>query len=520
MTTKDVLVTEETPLLLASGDGSYNDPTESVHVESAIPISEENEDGEDKPLPVRQILVLCYARWVEPVAFFSIFPYVNQMAQENGHLADADVGFYSGLIESLFSLTQMIVMIFWGLAADRFGRKPVLVFSLVGVSCATALFGTATTIAQMITYRCLAGFFAGTIVTVRTMISEHSTPKTQARAFSWFAFTGNLGIFFGPLIGGALADPARQYPSLFGGWEFFERHPYALPSFAVGLIGLSVVVVTALFVEETLVPKKKEGMEDAAAAMKKPKELSTLELIGLPGVPVVLYAFGHLALLAFSYTAIVPVFWFTKVSLGGFGFSPLQISLLLGLTGLSQAIWILLIFPALHRRIGTNGVLRVCGMAYPIFFGICPLFNMLLREGSPAGVTAFWVIAPALLCLGCGVSMSFTAIQLALNDVSPTPATLGTLNAVALALSSGVRAFSPALFASLFAISAKTQWLWGYAIWVLMVAIAVAFTVVTRYMPDYEELKRQRARDKAERAGLLEHTAANVTVITQSLSTD
>ena len=33
--------------------------------------------------------------------------------------------------------------------------------------------------------------------TVRTMISENSTKKTQARAFSWFAFFGNLGIFFG-----------------------------------------------------------------------------------------------------------------------------------------------------------------------------------------------------------------------------------------------------------------------------------------------------------------------------------
>ncbi|KAK4190583.1 protein zinc induced facilitator-LIKE 1 [Podospora australis] len=518
--------TEETPLLLQSGDGA-NDLAESIHVESSTPVSlpeDGNASDKDKPLPVGQIIALCYARWVEPVAFFSIFPYINQMAQENGHLADADVGFYSGLIESLFSLTQMLVMILWGRAADRFGRKPVLVFSLVGVSFATALFGTATTIAQMICYRCLAGLFAGTIVTIRTMISEHSTPKTQARAFSWFAFTGNLGILFGPLIGGALAQPATQYPSLFKGVKFFERYPYALPSLAVGLIGLSAVAVTTIFVEETLVlrTKKKTALEDvpSAAALEdglsasalddelsaaaKLQKLSTLELIKSPGVPIVLYAYGHIMLLAFSYTAIVPVFWFTKVSLGGFGFTPLQISMLMGLTGLSQAIWILLIFPALHRRIGTNGVLRACGAAYPFFFALCPVFNMLLREGSEVGVTTFWVVAPALLCLGCGVSMSFTAIQLALNDVSPSPVTLGTLNAVALSVVSGVRSFAPALFASLFAVSAKTQWLWGYAIWVLMVAIALAYTVVSRYLPDYEELKRQRAREEAERVGLLQ----------------
>jgi MFS-type transporter involved in bile tolerance (Atg22 family) len=40
--------------------------------------------------------------------------------------------------------------------------------------------------------------------TVRTMLTENSTPKTQARVFSFFAFSGNLGIFLGPLIGKCL----------------------------------------------------------------------------------------------------------------------------------------------------------------------------------------------------------------------------------------------------------------------------------------------------------------------------
>ena len=37
--------------------------------------------------------------------------------------------------------------------------------------------------------------------TIRAMISENSTRKTQARAFSFFAFTNNLGISIGPLVG-------------------------------------------------------------------------------------------------------------------------------------------------------------------------------------------------------------------------------------------------------------------------------------------------------------------------------
>ena len=49
-------------------------------------------------------------------------------------------------------------------AADRLGRKPVLAFSLFGVTIATTLFGMSKTLWQMILFRCLAGVFAGTLV--------------------------------------------------------------------------------------------------------------------------------------------------------------------------------------------------------------------------------------------------------------------------------------------------------------------------------------------------------------------
>lgn len=58
----------------------------------------------------------------------------------------------------------MLVMISWGKAADHFGRKPVLLFSLSGVAVATTLFGFSKTIWQMVLFRCIAGVFAGTIV--------------------------------------------------------------------------------------------------------------------------------------------------------------------------------------------------------------------------------------------------------------------------------------------------------------------------------------------------------------------
>lgn len=46
---------------------------------------------------------------IDPVAFFGIFPFVNKMIQEVGHVAKADVGFYSGTIVSTPSLNMRVL---------------------------------------------------------------------------------------------------------------------------------------------------------------------------------------------------------------------------------------------------------------------------------------------------------------------------------------------------------------------------------------------------------------------------
>ncbi|KAI9902419.1 hypothetical protein N3K66_001771 [Trichothecium roseum] len=494
---------EQTPLLIGGGTAIVP-PSHDAEPNPKLPSPSPSpaQDGRQKPLttaaeshaspppslPKIQILVLCYARMMEPIAFFSIFPFIAQMVQRNGSLPASDVGFYSGLIESLFSATQMVVLILWGRLADRVGRKPVLLASLAGMAAGPALFGLATSLWQMILFRCLAGVFSGSSLVIRTMISEHSTPGTQARAFSWFAFGGNLGIFLGPIVGGALADPVQQYPRFFAGNRFLERYPYALPGFVVGAICATGVVVTALFLEETLPDQKKtsssssQTSQDATPAA--PKEMSIWDLVRSPGVALVLALYSHVMLLAFAFTAIVPVALYTPVALGGLGLSSLLISAYMAAQGASQALWLLAAFPWLQRRLGTRGVLRACGLAYPFFFAGYPLLNALLRQGTEPARTCFWVLGALVALVGPGVSMAFTGVQLSLNDVSPSPKVLGTLNAIALTASSGIRSVAPGVSTAIYAVGVRNHILWGHLAWILLIPLAAAVPFFVKLLPE------------------------------------
>jgi hypothetical protein len=74
-------------------------------------------------------------------------------------------------------------------------------------------------------------------------------------------------------------------------------------------------------------------------------------------------------------------------------------------------------------------------------------------------------------------------IQLIINDISPSPAALGTLNGVALALQSGTRAYTPALFSSIYAIGVRDQILSGYLVWFALIAVTLILGLSLFWLP-------------------------------------
>jgi hypothetical protein len=94
-------MSENTPLLGTSMDdpiAPINDSEVLNHENHSYDPNGARPHQHEKPLPKLQIFILCYARMIEPIAFFGIFPFISKMIFETGDLEEADVGFYAGLI--------------------------------------------------------------------------------------------------------------------------------------------------------------------------------------------------------------------------------------------------------------------------------------------------------------------------------------------------------------------------------------------------------------------------------------
>lgn len=192
-----------------------------------------------------------------------------------------------------------------------------------------------------------------------------------------------------------MANPAEQFPRLFGGVAFWERYPYALSTYVAGAIILLAALLSLLCLKETL-DRKTDGVSTKAT-------LTGSEILGSPGVPMVLYLHFHVIVLSLAFTAVSTVMMYTSVECGGYGFSDQDIALFLAGTGGGQAIWVLVVFPNLQRKYGTCAILKLCGILWPSFLITFPILNECLRRDW---TRLFWIAAPMTWALGSSVAMS------------------------------------------------------------------------------------------------------------------
>jgi MFS family permease len=188
----------------------------------------------------------------------SIFPYVYFMIDSFHITSDTNrIALFAGLVTSVFAAAECLGGGFWGNLSDRIGRKPVLLTGLAGTGISMIIFGFSPNLAVALFARALGGALNGNIGVLQTTVNEVVKVKAhQARAFAVMPTVWCLGAFIGSGLGGALADPVRNYPSTFRQGTIFEKFPYLLTNLVCTSVVIFCLIVGFLFMEETHEEKK------------------------------------------------------------------------------------------------------------------------------------------------------------------------------------------------------------------------------------------------------------------------
>ncbi|HET7038424.1 MAG TPA: MFS transporter, partial [Gemmatimonadales bacterium] len=111
-------------------------------------------------------------------------------------------GFGFGLLVGVFSGMQFVATILLGRLSDRYGRRPVLLASIVVAALGYTMFGLAGSYGWLLVARALAGFAGGNISVAQAYIADVTSPAERARGMGLVGAAFGLGFVVGPAIGG------------------------------------------------------------------------------------------------------------------------------------------------------------------------------------------------------------------------------------------------------------------------------------------------------------------------------
>ena len=117
-----------------------------------------------------------------------------------------------GLLFASFSLSQLLAAPLLGDLSDRWGRRPVLIFSLLGTVVSFVMLALAQTLAMLFAARIVDGLSGGNITTARAYIADITTEENRAKAFGVLGAAFGLGFIVGPGLGAALSHISITAP--------------------------------------------------------------------------------------------------------------------------------------------------------------------------------------------------------------------------------------------------------------------------------------------------------------------
>ena len=154
----------------------------------------------------RNLYILFGVQLLTTAGFSLIFPFLPLYIKELGVATRGSLEFWAGMVFSMQALTMMISSPFWGVMADRRGRKPMLLRATLGGAVLVTLMGFVQNAEQLVILRAIQGAVTGVISSVNALATATTPPEKSGSALGLLMLGRWGGIALGPVVGGILGD--------------------------------------------------------------------------------------------------------------------------------------------------------------------------------------------------------------------------------------------------------------------------------------------------------------------------
>ncbi len=151
---------------------------------------------------------------IDVIGIGIIYPVLPALIQKftEGGLSEASK--YGGWLTFAYAIMQFVFSPFLGSLSDRYGRRPVLLFSLLGLGIDYIFMAFAPSLAWLFVGRVIAGITGASYTTATAYIADISTPEKRAQNFGILGAAFGVGFIIGPAIGGFCSRWGTEVPFL------------------------------------------------------------------------------------------------------------------------------------------------------------------------------------------------------------------------------------------------------------------------------------------------------------------
>ncbi|CAL2238322.1 unnamed protein product [Prunus armeniaca] len=344
-------------------------------------------------LPIKMLVAVWLVVLSAALPISSLFPFLYFMIRDL-HIAkrEEDIGYYAGYVGASFMIGRVLTSIFWGVVADRYGRKPVIIIGIAAVVIFNTLFGLSVNFWMAISTRFLLGCLNGLLGPIKAYASEAFREEHQALGMSTVSVAWGIGLIIGPALGGFLAQPADKYPNIFSQNSIFGRFPYFLPCLCISLFAFGVCIAS-FWLPETLhkhngntrlQDDSYEALETASygsfaneGKQKTEEQIPKENLFKNWPLMSSIIVYCVYSLHDMAYTEIFSLWAVSPRKLGGLSFSTENVGEILAISGFGLFVFQITLYPFVERLLGPVMIARIGGIITIPLLSSYPFIAML-----------------------------------------------------------------------------------------------------------------------------------------------